>query len=587
MAETQSKTKKNNNHNMRKVLPFYAKQKGLFSLLMVLFFVTGAIGVVEPVLSATALANLATGNFDTALTFAILMTVASVVRSLLNTIQQYFYVKFNSKIEYALLKKLMHSIGMVKMQKIDSVQTGYLTERISQDVGVVGRTYLDIVDVVFEILTNAVFLVYIAFLNWQIFLLMMVYVVCLYVVCYFKTKVWIRGRKKGRKVLDDARSAYVEQISGVRDIRLLNIHENVDKHSNDIMQNALKEKEKVVLKRRLFVSGQTVLSAGFELAFIILGIALVKAEFLMLAGFLVIYTYHGRVEGLVNYFSSFKEQMAEGEVSASRVFEVIEDYEKETFGTTEMENFSGKIELQNVKFAYDETIPVLKNVSMNFKPGEMTAIVGKSGSGKTTILSLLSKLYSIQDGKILLDANDIEELTENAIRSNVGIVSQMPYIFNTTIRQNLLFVKPDADEKELVKVLKDSQIWDDVKKFKDGIDTVIGKNGIMISGGQRQRIAIARLLLAGSKVIVFDEATSALDNENQSKIVSILEKYKSEKTIIIVAHRLSTIVGADKIYMLKNGVVCGEGTHKELMKNCADYKELYELEENSAIPEEK
>ena len=185
----------------------------------------------------------------------------------------------------------------------------------------------------------------------------------------------------------------------------------------------------------------------------------------------------------------------------------------------------------------------------------------------------------------MLDGNNIEDLTENAIRSNVGEVSQMPYIFNTSIRQNLLFVKPDATEKELIGVLKDAQIWDDVKKFKDGIDTVIGKNGIMISGGQRQRIAIARLLLAGSKVIVFDEATSALDNENQSKIVDILEKYKSEKTIIIVAHRLSTIVGADKIYMLKDGVVCGEGTHKKLMQTCADYKELYELEENSSRPE--
>ena len=586
MAEIQPKTKKNKNRNMRKVLPFYAKQKGLFSLLMVMFFLTGAIGVLEPVLSATALANLATGNFDTAIKFAIFMTVASVVRSLLGTVQQYFYVKFNSRIEYALLKKLMYSIGMVKMQTLDSVQTGYLTERISSDVGVVGRTYLDVVDIVFEIITNTVFLIYIAFLNWQIFLLMMVYVVCLYVLCIFKSRAWIRGRKKGRKVLDDARSAYVEQISGVRDIRLLNIHKNVDKHSNEIMQNALKEKEKVVLKRRLFVSGQTLLSAAFELLFLILGITLVRRELLLLAGLLVIYTYHGRVEGLVSYFSSFKEQMAEGEVSAARVFEVIEDYEKESFGNVEMKEFSGTIQLQNVKFAYDEHTPVLKNISMNFKPGEMTAIVGKSGSGKTTILSLLSKLYSVSDGKLLLDGNDIEQLTEKSIRSNVGIVSQMPYIFNTSIRQNLLFVKPDATEKELVQVLKDAQIWDDVKKFKDGLDTVIGKNGIMISGGQRQRIAIARLLLAGSKVIVFDEATSALDNENQSKIVSILEKYKSEKTIIIVAHRLSTIVGADKIYMLKNGVVCGEGSHKELMKNCADYKELYELEENSAKPEE-
>ena len=215
----------------------------------------------------------------------------------------------------------------------------------------------------------------------------------------------------------------------------------------------------------------------------------------------------------------------------------------------------------------------------------MTAIVGKSGSGKTTILSLISKLYDANSGEILLDGKNINTLTENSIHSNIGEISQAPYIFNASIKQNLLFVKPDATDDDLVKVLKDAQIYKDISKMPNGMDTEIGENGVKLSGGQKQRVAIARLLLMDSKVIIFDEATSALDNNSQNKIVEMLERYKDQKTIIIVAHRLSTIVNADKIYMLDDGKVIANGTHKQLMKNCKEYYNLYKLEEENAKEE--
>ena len=232
-------------------------------------------------------------------------------------------------------------------------------------------------------------------------------------------------------------------------------------------------------------------------------------------------------------------------------------------------------------FSYDKEAIVLDNINMVFEPHKVTAIVGKSGSGKSTILGLLAKLYDTDKGEILFDGKNIQSLTENALRHNIGVVSQSPYIFNTTIRQNLLFIKPDATEKEMIGVLKQAQIYSDIKKLPMGLDSEIGENGIKLSGGQKQRLAIARLLLKNSKVIVFDEATSALDNENQNKIVAVLEKLKETKTIIIVAHRLSTIVGADKIYVIEDGKNIAEGTHRGLMKTCESYKELYELEEQS------
>ena len=580
--EEKIKNKKVKTHNMRKMWRYYGKHKGLLAVNMIFLVCSGAVGILMPILSANALANLATSNFDKAIHFAVLMCIVGIFKLIFNALDEFFYIKINAKLQYELTDKMIHSINQTKMKKLDNTQMGFLIERLSSDVGMVSDVYLNLLDLSFSILTNVVFMFYIFYLNKLIFLILLAYVAVLYVVCTIKSRIWIRGRKVMRKAKDEARSAYFEQINAIRDVKLLNIKENVTKYSNDKFTKALNISMNVSNKRNFIRRVQSAVSILFELAFMVIGIAFVRKEMLLIAGLLVIYTYYGRVEGLVGYLSSFKEFKADGEISATRIFELIEDYEKEEFGDEEFANFKGDVEFKNVHFAYNENEPVLNGLNIVFEPGKMTAIVGKSGSGKTTILSLISKLYDIQSGEILLDGKNINTLSENAIHSNIGEISQSPYIFNTSIKQNLLFVKPDATEEEIIKVLKDAQIYKDVKKFTNGIETEIGENGIKLSGGQKQRLAIARLLLMDSKVIVFDEATSALDNESQSKIVEMLEKYKSNKTIIIVAHRLSSIVNADTIYMLQGGKVIAKGTHKQLMSTCKEYHELYELEEKSA-----
>ncbi len=583
MAKIDLKAKKIKSHNMRKMWPLYLRHKKLLTLMMIFLICSGGVGVLMPILSANALANLATSNFDKAVHFAIVMCIVGIFKIVFNALDEYFYVKVNNNLQYELTDKIIYSINQTKMKKLDSTQLGFLAERLSSDVTTVSDVYLSLLELSFSILTNVVFLCYIAYLNLYIFLILLAYVLVLYVVCTIKSRIWIRGRKIVKKAKDEARSAYFEQINAVRDVKLLNIKQNVTDYSNIKFSNALKVSMSVSNKRNVIRRVQSAVSIIFELVFLLIGIAFVEKGWLLVAGLLVIYTYYGRVEGLVGFMSSFKEFKADGEISATRIFELVEDYEKEEFGSEELESFSGDIEFKDVHFAYTENEPVLKGLDIKFEPGKMTAIVGKSGSGKTTILSLISKLYDIDSGEILLDGKNINTLTEQAIHSNIGEISQSPYIFNTSIKQNLLFVKPDATDEELKKVLKDAQIYNDIKKFSNGMETEIGENGVKLSGGQKQRVAIARLLLMNSKVIVFDEATSALDNESQSKIVEMLEGYKGNKTIIIVAHRLSSIVNADKIYMLDGGKVLASGTHKWLMKNCKEYHELYELEEKNSV----
>ena len=530
--------KKGKFNSFKKIMPYYRKNSKNFVLFLTFFVFAGILGMIAPIFSANALARLAEGNFNMAIQNAVIAACTTLLFNCLRFIGQIAYIKLDRDVRFLITDTFIRSINSVKMKKMDETTIGLYTERISSDIQTISNAYLEMMSMIFEVLVNVVFLVYVAFLNVYMFLVLVLYVAISYIIAYIGNKYWVKNQKTNKKLAENARSSYFEQIRGLRDVKLLNIGENITNHSNKLNREFLNFNKKIVLIRIGFWRLSFIVTGIFELVFLVLGIVLVRAELLMLAGLLVIYSYHGRVGNLVNYISSIKEYIAEGDVASKRVFEVIEDFEKEKYGTGVLKDFSGKVEFKNVEFAYNKNSKVLKGVNLTFDPSKMSAIVGASGSGKTTILSLISKLYDVSSGEILLDGKNLNDLSEESIKSNVGAISQTPYIFNTTIKQNLLFVKPDATDEELIEVLQKAQIWNDIKKLPNQLDSEIGENGIKLSGGQKQRLAIARLLLRDSKVIIFDEATSALDNNSQSRIVKILEKYKKNKTIIIVANRI-------------------------------------------------
>ena len=252
-------------------------------------------------------------------------------------------------------------------------------------------------------------------------------------------------------------------------------------------------------------------------------------------------------------------------------------YEKESFGNIHLDKVNGDFEFKNVSFKYDKN-KVLKNMCFKVNANETVAFVGKSGAGKTTIFNLLCKMYDGYTGKITIDGVDIKTLNKDSIRGNITIVSQNPYIFNMSIRDNLRLVKEDLSNKEMKQACKMACLDEYIESLPDKYQTIIGENGLNLSGGQRQRLAIARAFIQKTKIILFDEATSALDNETQSEIQKAIDNMKNEYTIMIIAHRLSTIINADRILFLNDGKIEAEGTHKELLKTCKGYKELYESE---------
>ena len=243
----------------------------------------------------------------------------------------------------------------------------------------------------------------------------------------------------------------------------------------------------------------------------------------------------------------------------------------------------GDIVFDHVSFAYEGDDLVLKDISFTLKAGHSIAIVGPSGSGKSTIINLIPRLYDVTGGSVTFDGTDVRKLDLAFLRSQVGLVSQETYLFNGSIRDNLLYVRPDATEEEMIAALRKANIYDFVEKQEAGLDTMVGNRGLKLSGGEKQRISIARVLLKDPTVFIFDEATSALDSISEQKIQEAIDPIITSRTSILIAHRLSTILAADEILVVKDGRIVERGSHAELVEGDGVYRELYETQFSGAM----
>lgn len=569
---------------LKKLMPYYSKHKKHFVWFMAVLIITNILGFVMPVYDAKTLSAITSADFDNAIIYAFISFAVFMVYNVGNWGSNRIWISMDNKVLYDMRQDIMKSVCNVKMSKVDKTSSGVFIDRIISDSGKCSDILLEIVLAITNLVANFCFLVYIAFLNFWLFLIMVVYVVVSYVLDEYRFRRWYINNKGLRARREIVVGAYTEQVKGVKDIKSLNLKNEMLKDSGEKFSYVLKKnmRERAEYYRDTFLFKKPVI-AILEFAILIVGILFIKGNIVSLTTFIIVYMYRGKVNNLAQQISQIKQNAVDGELCAQRVFEVIDDFPKEQFGDKILpEPVKGTVSFKNVSFSYDSEKQVLKNISFDIEQNKTTAIVGKSGCGKSTILSLVNKLYDKDSGEITIDGVEISQLTEQSLRNSVGVVTQAPYIFNATIKNNLLYAKPDATDDELWDALKKAQIDEFVKEQKYGIESRVGENGVMLSGGQRQRLAIARVLLKGSKIIAFDEATSALDNKSQGALVEEVDKLKDEHTIIIVAHRLSTIVNADKIIVIDDGSVVAEGTHKQLMKSCKTYKELYESEEKAS-----
>ena len=240
-----------------------------------------------------------------------------------------------------------------------------------------------------------------------------------------------------------------------------------------------------------------------------------------------------------------------------------------------LEKAAGKIQYENVDFAYSNGVPVLKNVNLTINPGKKLALVGSSGSGKTSLCNLLPRFYELTSGSISIDGKDIRNFTLNSLRSKIGIVQQDVFLFADTIRANIAYGKPDATEEEIIEAAKRAEIHNDIISLPEGYDTIVGERGLKLSGGQKQRVSIARIFLKNPPILILDEATSALDSATEVKIQQSFDELSAGRTAIVIAHRLSTIKNADSIAVVDGEHIAEYGTHEQLMQLGGLYEKLY------------
>jgi len=329
------------------------------------------------------------------------------------------------------------------------------------------------------------------------------------------------------------------------------------------------------------------LFAGSALAFTIFAaLSLTGAEAISAGGFTVLFSSMVALLKPLRELNSLNSTLQKGLAGAESVFEILDMPIEKNEGNKKLLNPQGKIEYKNVIFRYNEDKEILQDVSFTVTPGQTIAFVGKSGAGKSSIINLLPRFYNVNSGKILLDNIDIQEYELSSLREHIAIVSQNVTLFNSSVLDNITYGVVDYDLQKVKDAIKFANLEEFISTLPNGLDTIIGEDGILLSGGQRQRLAIARAIFKNAKILILDEATSALDSETEVSIQNALDNLMQNRTTFVIAHRLSTIVKADKIIVLDNGKIIESGTHNELLEREGIYQSLYKMQYKQNIQEE-
>ena len=540
-----------------------------------------AISIIVPILSAKIIVSLTNNLFSQLLFLAVILCLVEWGRNFVNRFAQYYAQVIYRETFIKLQTALGVEIMKLETSVIDQHSSGVFIQRLTNDTSRLASVFNVLNQYLSNILTYIGIFVAIFIINIWAFIYMILVILVLFFIERTRTSTYNEYDKKFRKQNEKVSGFVGEVVRGIRDIKLLHAEDSfTDELHKQVEDVNLCRYEMDAVNRKYNLLRGT-LRDFFDTGLIFLLVYLIVKGDLVIANALVIHNYAGRIPNIVWSVGILLDNIKDFNLSSSRVFDIMysSEFKKEKFGSKHLNKVHGDFEFKNVCFKYQSNDKdVLNNLSFKVNANETVAFVGKSGAGKTTIFNLLCKMYDSDSGQIMIDGVDIQELDQDSIRSNITVISQSPYIFHVSIRDNLRLMKSDVTEEEMINACKLACIHDFIMSLPDGYNTVVGEGGVNLSGGQRQRLAIARAFLQKTEIILFDEATSALDNETQKEIQSAINNLKKDYTILIVAHRLSTILDSDRILFIENGQILAEGSHKQLLKTFHSYRELYEAE---------
>ena len=488
--------------------------------------------------------------------------------------------KIESKLSMRLSNLVFKKMLNLPAYAFEEKSSGELINRITTDTESISNSFNSIIEMIIDIFGCLLIFIYVIFNNYIVAIEIVVFLIIILII----TKIYSPKLKKIydelKKETDKHTALATESIRGIREVKTLGIKNNLILKVEELRKIVYDKSLKDIKVHRTYVTIMWFLRSLFECAVFttcLLGIYYKQSS---LGFFMAMTWYVYRYSWLVQNLSETNRIYQKMFVSMKRINELIDNtlYKDVCFGNVELNEPKGEIEFKNVTFGYKNEKITLDNFSAKFVPNKKIAIVGKSGQGKSTLFNLITRIFDTDKGNIYLDGINIKDLTEESLRKNISIIRQEPFLFNRSIKDNFLMLNENITLEEIKKYSKLAYISDYIESLPNKYDTILGEGGVNLSGGQKQRLSIARALAKESKIILFDEATSALDNQSQNYIKKVIDDLSKDHTVIIVAHRLSTIIDSDIIYVVDKGKVSDIGTHKELLKKSKVYKTLYEIE---------
>ena len=568
-------------------LSYFGNHKKLFALDMTCAMLIAAIDLSFPLITRSALYDMLPGQMYK--TFFVVMAAVVccyVLRSFLQYVILYYGHTFGIRVEADIRRDLFTHMQEMSFDFYDQNRTGALMSRLTSDLfELVELSHHGPEDLLTSVLTIIGALVVMASIRWELAVVVAMMIPIFLIVVMSMRRGMGRASRATKEKTAIINQELESSLSGFRTAKAFANEETEHARftaANEQFKNSKREFHKAMGR---FHSSMEFFLCSLNVVIIGIGGYYVMQEKMNYADLLTFTLYIASFVSPMRKLSNFSEQFASGFAGLNRFVDIMrtEPTVQDKADVKPLTDVKGAIRVENVSFAYDRGLDVLRDVSLDVQPGETIAIVGPSGGGKTTLCQLIPRFYDVDAGSISIDGQDIRNVTQRSIHENIGIVQQDVFLFADTIFENIRYGKPNASMEEVVEAAKKAEIYEDIMAMPNGFETYVGERGTLLSGGQKQRVAIARIFLKNPPILILDEATSALDSVTEAKIQRAFDNLSVGRTTLIIAHRLSTIRSANRIVSIADGIITECGTHVELLEKGGIYSELYRTQNALAL----